>query len=190
MNTLSAHRRRIAGAAAALDSMTAPPPPDDPQGARIRALARILRDLPRPPAPPELRSPAFLEEIFDSATRASASAIGAPLLRAAFEPAVPARDVAWVPVDHSRVGHLILRAPAPRTPGWLWARIRSDLEAARPTKAWRGWAWIAAAAAVILLGFLAGYDGTPRPPELVFQSVDRPLTLVGHPSDLIRELGR
>lgn len=162
----------------------------DPRVAASCLIGEALRRLPKPTPPAELHTAAFYERILERATAAAARDIGAPILRAAFEPAGAGEDVSWVEAEASPLVTRALRSPVPATPGWLFARIRSDLRAARPVRLRPTWTWVAAAAVLVVAGLFAVRHGTPRPAELVFHQVDRPISTMGHPSDLLRDLGR
>lgn len=172
----------------------------DPRVAASCRIGEALRRLPAPTPPSDLHTAAFYEGILERATAAAARDIGAPILRAAFEPAGAGQDVSWVEAGASPLVTGALRSPVPATPGWLLARIRSDLRAARPTRVrpsgtwlagtWLAGTWAAAAAVLVLAGLFAVRHGTPRPTELVFHQVERPISTMGHPSDLLRDLGR
>lgn len=193
-SSLARHRALLAQVASALraarDSTSGDPASADPQVAAICRVGEALRRLPAPTPPPELHTAAFYDGILERATAAAARDIGAPFLRAAFEPAGAGRDVSWVEADASPLVTRALRSPVPATPGWLLARIRSDVRAARPTRVRPTWTWVAAAAVLVLAGLFAVRHGTPRPAELVFHQVERPISMMGHPSDLLRDLGR
>lgn len=162
----------------------------DPRVAAICRVGEVLRRLPAPIPPRELHTAAFYEGILERATAGAARDIGAPILRAAFEPAGAEQDVSWIESEASPLVVRALRSPIPATPGWLLARIRSDLKATRPTRLRPAGTWLAAAAVLVLAGLFAVRHGTPRPAELVFHQVERPLSTMGHPSDLLRDLGR
>lgn len=200
-SSLTRHRALLAEVASALrTSGREAVDGSDPRVAAICRVGEALRRLPGPIPPPELHAAAFYEGILERATAGAARDIGAPILRAVFEPAGAEQDVSWIEAEASPLAVRALRSPIPATPGWLLARIRGDLRAARPTGlrpvgTWLAGTrlagtWLAAAAVLVLAGLFAVRHGTPRPAELVFHQVERPLSTMGHPSDLLRDLGR
>jgi hypothetical protein len=149
-----------------------------------------------PPVRPEqLTRPQFLAAIHE---RIVADAEQGSLVRALTPhlERVPVPDS--IPWPEQSVGEQViqegLHVPTSSPPPWMWSQVRSrvlaDLARARRPVAFSRRAWIAAAAAAVLLLGLVIRQGTRAEPEIVFVNVgDMPS--LQHPTMVLRQgLGR
>ncbi len=171
-----------------------------PEGLSYRDYARnarLLRALPPPPVPQELKDPAFLETIYE---RAAADDLGT-ILAEALPPRPAPEEVAAGDVvvteaaDRPELAAHFQVPAGGRAPGWLWQRIQADLRQAqagrrRQTRVFR--LKVAAAAAVLLLvgaGVSVNLAGpgsmfTDEPEfDIQVQPLAEPLGQAFHPMD-------
>ena len=89
----------------------------------------LLRGLAAPALPEELRSPGFLARIHESSLHRLEVGAAGQALQAGILPVAMPEDRGWEEAAISKQPQLrALQQLEPKTaPGWLWARIRSDL---------------------------------------------------------------
>ena len=177
-----------------------------------RCTATLLKTLAAPELPAELAAPQFLERIHEAITAASAASSYGEALEASITPKAMPLDPGWegaalAATPRSSPPLALLAAKA--APGWLWARIRSDLRAGlveRRSLRRRSFAMRTVAAALLIAGIGialwanhragAGPGGTKSPmspvgvDDIVFVTVDTPFATDASPSLLLRDLGR
>lgn len=176
--------------------------------AASRAQVAALRALPCPTVPEALRAPAFLESI-QARALADAEARLAPLLGEWITPVEPPSDLSSVDlqdsVDRGDVARALRQAlPEPLVPGWIWSRIRADLDQHRSgllvlhRQRRMRVVRLAAAAAIVLVAssLLLRYLGRPQgattqeQPYLAFAEATEPLAEEASPVSLVRMLAR
>lgn len=163
---------------------------------RVAAIGDLLRSLPRPAVPESLGSEASLEAIFERAHLAAAADV-APVLREALAPTRAPADADWAGDLAARTGSALRSLSAPRTPDWIWLRIRSDfrshLETRRPRRLLRAAGLLAAAGLVGIAVLLFGSgerNGTAVEPVIVFRTVDAPPDQAVSALPTLRRIGR
>ena len=164
--------------------------------------ARLLRGLPRPSVPKELRDPAFLEAIYERAvTRTSSEgallAEALPPLRAPEE--ASAGDLWSTPAaDRPELVAHFDGSRDDRAPGWLWQRIRADLRRQQLDRRRHAWVFrlkLAAAAVFLVVGTgitmnLAGpmQGGETSDFVVQVQRLNEPIGEPFHPTDRLRQI--
>jgi hypothetical protein len=146
----------------------------------------------RPDRPERLTQPAFLAAIHE---RIVADAEQGALVRALtphLERVPVPESLPWPGqnVTEQITRQHVARLPASSPPPWLWHQVRdrvlTDLARRRRPVALLRPAWVAAAAAALLLvGFLLR-NGTPAEPEIVFVTVGD-LPSLQHPTMVLRQ---
>ena len=172
------------------------------------ALALVVPLGQRPAIPAQLAEPAFLESI-QARALADAEARLAPLLGEWITPVEPPSDLSSVDlqdsVDRGDVARALRQAlPEPLVPGWIWSRIRADLDQHRSgllvlhRQRRMRVVRLAAAAAIVLVAssLLLRYLGRPQgattqeQPYLAFAEATEPLAEEASPVSLVRMLAR
>ena len=179
--------------------------------------ARLLRGLPRPSVPKELRDPAFLEAIYERAVTGTSSDTGSsdtgssdigdlgallaealPPLRAPEE--ASAGDLWSTPAaDRPELVAHFDGSRDDRAPGWLWQRIRADLRRQQLDRRRHAWVFrlkVAAAAAVFLVvgtGITMNLAGPMKGGEasdfvVQVQRLKEPIGEAFHPTDRLRQI--
>ncbi len=171
--------------------------------------ARLLRGLPRPSVPKELRDPAFLEAIYERAVTGTSSDTGSsdigdlgallaearPPLRAPEE--ASAGDLWSTPAaDRPELVAHFDGSRDDRAPGWLWQRIRADLRRQQLDRRRHAWVFrlkVAAAAVFLVVGTgitmnLAGQGGETSDFVVQVQRLNEPIGEAFHPTDRLRQI--
>ncbi len=172
---------------------------------QYRAQISLLRQLPPVQSPAALRSPEFLESIYEHAAANSVDHSGVDLgqvMRAELPPLQALEDAVWCEVEDQKdiVAPLTQVLPDGKAPGWLWSRIKSDMHlelAQRRRQARLRLGTRVAAMLLVSVGlvfalrstFSSGLDlaSTDRN-KIVFESVSSPLAAPFHPTQWTREL--
>lgn len=164
------------------------------------ACARAVRDSlasqPVPAVPAELSAESFLEGIFEKAHGATAAAVGSLLSKALTSTNAPA-DADWAGTLPGHAGAALRSLASPRTPDWVWARVRADLRTHVSQQRLRRRLRVAgalAAAGIVVAAVLllrAGPDqGTVPEPTIVFRVVESPPVPAASPLPTLRRIGR
>jgi hypothetical protein len=178
--------------------------PDFPDAPDIQASALVpvadwLRDH-LTPVPPPLSVEEGLADLRETLVCETASRLGDHLegLRDALSPVPAPRDADWAgsALESLGVDQDVVRSWArpSRAPGWLWARIRRDMEEARTAVRARRVPVALAAATVVLSASLAVVllhgrgAGEEVGPQITFFRVDRPLSDQYAPAALLQRL--
>jgi hypothetical protein len=148
--------------------------------ARLRAAreqARVLRALAAPPTPAALSTPAFLAAVHARANEAAEQRLRA-VLGAGITP-LPAPAADWdqplaTPELAAQLRNGLRSGPAP---GWLWARIRTDVGNWRRGRRRVSRLRFAVAAAAVVIGGLLVFknEGTYPAAKPVFVKISEPL---------------
>lgn len=133
--------------------------------------AGLLRGLAAPTPPEELRSPAFLAKIHESSLQDLEHGALGQALQAGIRPVAMPEDRGWEDAAISEQPQLwALQQLEPKTaPGWLWARIRSDLRVglnAQRIQHRRALALRAVAAGLLVSGLALLFWSRPWPADL------------------------
>jgi hypothetical protein len=162
--------------------------------AAARANIRLLASLPKIEMPGS--SAEQLAAIHVRASVELEKSLGG-LLASALTPMTMPEQAGWqdTVLESQRPVADRLQVRPVTAPGWLWTRVRNDLQAFRAARRGRSrLRWLAAAAAVLVSGFLIrGFlsrSGTGVTTEIVFVRLAAPPSPGMSPTGVIREIGR
>lgn len=180
-------------------SAGAPATGDGTAAAQVETCRRIcrehgdlLRRMGRPDIPDELASPEFLAGIYARSSRAAEAEVR-PVLEAALRPSKAPEELDWADaLVEEELPSLAGSLTPVAAPGWLWGRVRADVQQARASRQRqrRSSSRRALLAAGLMLGVIGlyfltraknpGADGTFAPLNLVVKTVT-----VGPAPDLV-----
>jgi hypothetical protein len=166
---------------------------------RLRLAAGLANALRVPPAvPPEVQAPGFLEHIHERVLDAFESGPLGDGLRAALRAPLQGHEPEWPLQTTSPVLAGAMQPAAsgqpsglPRTPGWLWTRVRFGMRRLAQGSVRQAQRRAALAAAAIVLVALLGWklgraDGTSSDVQIVFVPVtERPPVM--HPVAILSQ---